>query len=54
MAAVKFPELEVNYSEHLKLPVTYNGDIVDADNLANSKGIFAMSLIPSKFPGIEP
>jgi ATPase complex subunit ATP10 len=39
MAAVKFPALEVNYSDGktAKLPITSNGDIVDADKSAIPK-----------------
>uniref|UniRef100_A0A2N9GVQ5 Uncharacterized protein n=1 Tax=Fagus sylvatica TaxID=28930 RepID=A0A2N9GVQ5_FAGSY len=39
MAAVKFPALEVNYSDGktVKLPITSNGDIVDADKSAIPK-----------------
>ena len=39
MAAVKFPALEVNYSDGttVKLPKTSNGDIVDVNKLAIPK-----------------
>lgn len=39
MAAVKFPEIQVNYSDGktLKLPITSNGDIVDAEKAAIPK-----------------
>lgn len=39
MAAVKFPAIEVNYSDSrtLKLPIAFNGDMVDTEKAAIPK-----------------
>ena len=55
MAAVKFPTLEVNYSDgtKVKLPNTSKWRYCWCGQISYPKGIFAMSFIPSKLAGIE-